>query len=112
MNTFGERLKEERERLTLNQTAFGGLGGVQKQAQIKYEKNERQPDAAYLVAIASVGVDVLYLLTGMRNENVASTPDELGYLRHCRALSKINAQRRGLDVLKAFRLALGVDLEE
>jgi transcriptional regulator with XRE-family HTH domain len=107
---IGERLQEERERLTLNQTNFAGLLGVHRKSQANYENNERQPDAAYLAKAASVGIDVLYVLTGMRNENVAGTPTELAYLRNCRALAKVNAQQQGLDVLTAFREALSVDL--
>lgn len=61
-----ERLREERERLGLNQTEFGALGGVRKQAQIKYEKGARKPDAKYLEGIAAAGVDVGYILTGDR----------------------------------------------
>lgn len=64
MDTFGERLRAERERLGLSQVAFGELGGVQKVAQINYEKDKRKPDAEYLAAIAAAGVDVLYVLTG------------------------------------------------
>lgn len=63
----GQRLREERERLGLNQVDFGAVGGVKKVAQINYEKGERQPDAAYLSAVAAAGVDVLYVLTGVRS---------------------------------------------
>lgn len=61
------RLRDERERLGLSQTAFAEVGGVQKRAQINYEKDERHPDAGYLAAVAAVGVDVLYILTGQRS---------------------------------------------
>jgi transcriptional regulator with XRE-family HTH domain len=65
------RLREERERMGLSQEALGALGGVQKRAQINYEKGERQPDSAYLAAIAAAGADVLYILTGRRSQGVA-----------------------------------------
>lgn len=64
--SIGERLKAERERLGLNQTDFGALGGVQKQAQLKYERGDRSPDSAYLASVSEAGVDVLYVLTGQR----------------------------------------------
>ncbi|MEN8512126.1 helix-turn-helix transcriptional regulator [Burkholderia sp. RS02] len=64
--TIGARLREERERLGLNQTKFGELGGVSKKAQIDYEKNVFSPNARYLEAVANGGADVLYILTGMR----------------------------------------------
>lgn len=63
----GARLRTEREALRLTQEAFGGIGGVTKQAQIKYEKGERHPDSRYLAAIAAAGADVLYILTGTRD---------------------------------------------
>lgn len=60
-------MREERQRLGMNQAELGSAGGVQKQAQLKYEKGERSPDASYLEAIARAGVDVLYVLTGSRS---------------------------------------------
>lgn len=63
---IGERLKEERQRLGLNQSDFAALAGVAKNTQLNYEKEERSPDAAYLAAVAAAGVDVLYVLTGTR----------------------------------------------
>lgn len=66
MSSIGERLREERERLGLNQGAFGDVGGVNRNTQANYEKGERNPDSAYLAAVAAAGVDVLYVLTGKR----------------------------------------------
>lgn len=84
MSNCGERLREERERLGFNQTAFGAIGGVQKQAQLKYEKGERFPDAAYLAAAATVGADVQYIITGLRAA-AALTSDENELVRLFRA---------------------------
>lgn len=66
MSTVGERLREERLRLGLSQAELGTAAGVQKQAQLKYEKGERAPDTSYLVAIADAGADVQYIVTGVR----------------------------------------------
>lgn len=63
---IGERLKEARDALKLNQTAFAALAGTSRQTQSNYEKGERMPDAIYLATIAHVGVDVQYVLTGVR----------------------------------------------
>ncbi len=41
-------------------------------SQINYEKGERKPDAGYLSAIAAMGADVLYIVTGQRS--VAAVP--------------------------------------
>jgi len=90
MNTIGKRLREERERLGLSQVAFGEVGGVQKRAQINYEADERSPSAEYLSAIAVIGVDVVFILTGSRSDvgSTALGPDEvalLGYFRQASA---------------------------
>ncbi|WP_221227654.1 helix-turn-helix domain-containing protein [Rhodocyclus tenuis] len=63
---IGKRLREERERLGLNQSDFGAAGGVGRKTQFNYEEAERSPDAAYLAAIATAGVDVQYVITGQR----------------------------------------------
>lgn len=108
MSTIGKRLREERDRFGLNQEFFAKFGGVQRRAQINYEQDERVPDAAYLAAIASMGADVLYILTGMRNENTAFSPTELAYLRNCRALPTPEAKDAGLKMLVSLREAYGV----
>lgn len=71
---ISDRLREERERLGLNQVEFGSIGGVKKLAQINYEKGERHPDSAYLAAIAAAGADVLYILTGQRTGGATAAP--------------------------------------
>ena len=63
---ISDRLREEREKLRLTQTAIAEIGGVQKRAQINYESGVRLPDAGYLAAIAAAGADVRYILTGQR----------------------------------------------
>ncbi len=77
MATIGERLKEERTKLGMNQTDFAVAGGVQKHAQIRYEKGERSPDGNYLEAISNMGVDVLYVLTGRKEPDINVITQEL-----------------------------------
>lgn len=72
---IGSRLREERERLKLTQRAFGDIGGVEPNAQGKYESGERAPKADYLAAVAAQGVDVLYVLTGRREPLGADRQD-------------------------------------
>jgi transcriptional regulator with XRE-family HTH domain len=109
---IGERLKEERERLNLSQTQFADLAGVGRKSQYNYEEEERYPDAPYLAAIAAAGADVLYIITGMRGENTATTPTELAYLRNCRAFPTHEARQDGLNGLVNLRKAYGVTLED
>lgn len=48
----------------MSQKAFGEVGGVEANAQGKYESGERAPKADYLSRVAERGADVLYILTG------------------------------------------------
>ena len=66
MTGIGPRLREERERLELTQKEFGVVGGVEPNAQGKYESGERSPRADYLAAVSTLGVDVLYVVLGNR----------------------------------------------
>ena len=64
---IGERLREERERLDFSQSALADIAGVKRNAQGNYERGERLPDVAYLAAAAGVGVDIKYVVTGVRD---------------------------------------------
>lgn len=70
IDSIGTRLREERERLGKSQTDFAniaaraGVRGATRQSQALYEKGERSPDAGYLAAIRTIGVDVEYVLSG------------------------------------------------
>lgn len=84
MPSIGQRLLRERERLGLTQPDLADVCGVTMRSQRNYEKGERQPDAAYLAAIATAGADVLYILTGQRS-GVVLSPDECELLALFRA---------------------------
>ena len=75
--SIGLRLKEEREKLEMNQTDFGAIAGLTKRAQINYESDRRSPDANYLAAIAMLGVDVQYVLIGFRSLNIKRVLKEI-----------------------------------
>lgn len=62
MSKLGERLKEERVRLGLSQSAFATRLGIHRNTQIKYESGAREPDSSYLEAIGQAGVDVSYVM--------------------------------------------------
>lgn len=74
MPSIGQRLLRERERLGLTQPDLADVCGVTMRSQRNYEKGERQPDAAYLAAIATAGADVLYILTGQRAGGASAPP--------------------------------------
>ena len=81
MSGIGSRLRKERERLGLSQRAFGEIGGVEANAQGKYESGDRAPKANYLAAIATKGVDVLFVLTGspapIRADNISHAEEKV-----------------------------------
>lgn len=80
MNEIHERLRTERDRIGLNQTEFGDIAGVKRNAQMNYENGSRSPDANYLAAIAAEGVDVGYVITGKRSVTQESIDAELKQL--------------------------------
>lgn len=62
MHTYGEKIREERERLGLSQTEFGDKTGVTKKTQGLYERGEREPkvgaqspfDEARFIAVRAI----------------------------------------------------------
>lgn len=101
MDTHGVRLKEERARLAISQADFAALGGVARNAQAHYEKGERSPDLDYLSRLADAGVDVVYVLTGRRDQVDAGTltPEES---------TLIENYRKAAPTDRAFLQRLGV----
>lgn len=63
--TIGARLKAERERLRKTQEEFAAVGHGTKRSQINWEQGVAMPNAAYLAAIAAIGADVAYIVTGV-----------------------------------------------
>ena len=70
MDNFNERLREERARLGLTQPVFAERCGISLPSQVRYEKGARYPDGAYFEAAAKAGVDVLYIITGKRDQHL------------------------------------------
>jgi len=83
MKLIGNRLHKERARLGLSAAAFAVLGGVDAAVQESFEKGVRHPDAAYLATMAVIGIDVLYVVTGLPTctEDLSVSRDEVTLLR-------------------------------
>jgi transcriptional regulator with XRE-family HTH domain len=75
MKGIGLRLRQERTRLKLSQSALGAVGGVETNAQGNYESGARYPKADYLLRVAGAGVDLDFVLTGNRHRTVESIGD-------------------------------------
>jgi len=65
--SVGTRLKEERQRLGLNQAQLAQLANIARASQINYETDKRSPDNDYWQTISNAGIDVQYVLTGKRS---------------------------------------------
>lgn len=74
---FGERLKEERNRLGLNQEDFGAKVDIQRVTQYQYEAEINSPTVRYLASIHAIGVDLTYILFGVRVDQMALSQSEM-----------------------------------
>lgn len=92
MSKLGERLKEERVRLGLSQSAFAERLGIHRNTQIKYESGAREPDSSYLEAISRFGVNTQYVM-GIHDLK----PTELLTMALDRA--RVNMPNDGLGIL-------------
>jgi transcriptional regulator with XRE-family HTH domain len=70
---YGARLEDEREKLGLKKGEMAAYGGVAGSAYTNYSEGKRAPDADFLAAIAAIGADVQYILTGVRSSLVAES---------------------------------------
>jgi len=64
---IAERLEEERKRLELNKGKMAEIGGVADSTYTKYASGVREPGASYLSKASEYGLDVLYVVTGIRS---------------------------------------------
>ena len=107
---ISDRLKTERENLGLSQQALADRLGISLRSQQNYEKGDRNPDSAYLAAIAAAGADVLYILTGQHAGGVKPAPtltaEEETMLGYFRDASK-EVRRAALGVLLGASAPVG-----
>ncbi|MDQ8022209.1 MAG: helix-turn-helix transcriptional regulator [Moraxellaceae bacterium] len=80
---IGDRLREERKKLGLNQDE----AGTSPQVQRRYESGTSTPGADYLAAFAQQGADILYIVTGQRAVG-AIADDEAAVLKAYRDASE------------------------
>lgn len=73
----GSRLREERERLGLNQATLAAAGGVQRLAQSLYEKERSAPTIRYLTGVSAIGINLQYVLFGQDKNAHTLSPSEM-----------------------------------
>lgn len=100
---IGRRLFEERDRLKLTQQEMAEAAGVQKRAYNYYEKGERYPDAAALEKLSKRGIDVYYVISGLRQSEVIDTAAKL---------SAANAVDMVVDAINQLDLQGKLSLDE
>lgn len=94
---IGPRIKQERERLGLSQTAFADAIQSTKRSVINWEGGAAVAPSDAVARMAAAGADVLYILTGERSQAVAEVellPSDERVLvdayRRCNAEAKRN----------------------
>ncbi|WP_336033361.1 XRE family transcriptional regulator [Acinetobacter bereziniae] len=80
---IGERIKEERNRLGLNQTDFAQIAKASKRTLIDWEKNVSSPTAVQLSALSEIGVDTNFIITGHRKSILEQSDLPTGYDGFC-----------------------------
>ena len=65
---IGGRLKSERLRIKIAPTEFAEICGVSRTSQFNYEAGGRTPDAEYLQRAHETGIDIQYVVTGLKLE--------------------------------------------
>jgi transcriptional regulator with XRE-family HTH domain len=86
---IGQRLLEERGRLGLTQQALADAIGAPRVSFVKYEAGQSSPAAETLAAFEIAGVDVRYVLTGLRQ-----APSGVDRKRFRRAYLEVDRQAR------------------
>ena len=108
MDGVGLRLREERDRLKVNQTEFGSMMGVSRSTQKAYELETGSPDLRYIAQLEEIGVDAYYVLSGFRTEHGLGkfSEEEKLLLQQYRVLPE-----RDRQALQRFALAMATTVE-
>ena len=70
---IADRLKAERERLGLTQREIAIKTGITERSQVSYENGRTTPNGDYLAIVAKLGIDIQYVITGIRNVETNKT---------------------------------------
>ena len=76
---IGERLLEERVRIGYNQSAFARLLGVSRETLRLIEMGNSVFKVDILAAAAMAGIDIQYVVTGIRSTNIKRIEDKIGF---------------------------------
>lgn len=79
LDEIADRLAEERIRLGYNRVAFARLLGLSTEGLRLIEAGQSEFKVTVLTSAAAVGVDVQYILTGVKSQNTESVAKEIGF---------------------------------
>ena len=99
---IGQRLLSERSRLDRTQQNLAEAIGSSRLSVVHYESGRSSPSAETLVAMEAAGIDVRYMLTGMRN-----APSGIDRERFRRAFAEVQRQAE----LKREKLSTDASLD-
>ncbi len=68
---YGDRLRAERRRLKLTQTAYAKSVGISQATQVGYESGAHLPNIDYLSRSARLGVDIVLVVLGSPSQKSA-----------------------------------------
>ena len=74
---IGSRLKEERKRLGFSQDGFADVAGITRRPYAEWEAGRTSPTGFQLAALANVGADVTYILTGEHSGGELTAEEKL-----------------------------------
>lgn len=101
---IGVRLREERDKLGLTQTAMAKVCCVAFRTYCDYEASKTEPKASLLVHLNEIGADVMYILTGCRILQQNISAEEQTLIENYRAMdlaARLNVQAVGVAFAKS-----------
>ncbi|OTP78499.1 XRE family transcriptional regulator [Caballeronia sordidicola] len=81
------------------------LTGINRKTQFAYEKDQRYPDAGYLLKLVDANFDVQYILTGQRPPRFSALSQELLQEVLMRVDQELQAAAKVLDATTKAKLA-------
>jgi transcriptional regulator with XRE-family HTH domain len=98
---LGKRLRQERLKSGLNQSDFAALAETSLQSQMRYETGQQMPKLEYLFALAPNGVDIGFVVTGIRKNG------DFGYFETelINNFCQLNDQQRSALLMAAEAMA-------
>ena len=71
-----DRIKEERKKLKLTQSAIAELFGIKRETWSRYEAGVISPGMEVLIAFSKIGADIQYILTGEKQVGLILSREE------------------------------------